>query len=131
MKFFFILPIIAILLISGCTSGQQSANPQPTNPTDSNPEPSVAEFSIVARQFAFEPSTITVKKGQIVRLTLTSEDTTHGFTITEYNINKVISPGEATTVEFVADKAGTFTTSCSVPCGAGHQSMKGTLIVEE
>jgi cytochrome c oxidase subunit 2 len=33
------------------------------------------------------------------------------------------------TVEFVADKAGTFTFSCSVYCGKGHRGMKGELVV--
>jgi heme/copper-type cytochrome/quinol oxidase subunit 2 len=32
-------------------------------------------------------------------------------------------------VTFVADKAGTFTWRCNIPCGAGHQHMTGKLVV--
>ena len=35
------------------------------------------------------------------------------------------------TTEFIADKAGTFTFYCSIPCGRGHGSMHGKLIVNE
>ncbi|MBI2142646.1 cytochrome C oxidase subunit II, partial [Candidatus Woesearchaeota archaeon] len=30
----------------------------------------------------------------------------------------------------VADKPGTFTAYCTVPCGAGHPDMKAKLVVE-
>ena len=45
-------------------------------------------------------------------------------------INEVIRKDKTTEIEFIADKKGTFTFSCSVPCGSGHLNMKGTLIVE-
>ena len=38
---------------------------------------------------------------------------------------------EAATIEFTADKAGTFPFQCSNFCGFGHGKMKGKLIVEE
>ena len=34
-------------------------------------------------------------------------------------------------VEFTADKAGTFEFRCPTMCGQGHMNMKGTLIVTE
>jgi heme/copper-type cytochrome/quinol oxidase subunit 2 len=36
---------------------------------------------------------------------------------------------DAVTVEFVADRAGTFDITCSEYCGTGHRAMKGKLIV--
>jgi heme/copper-type cytochrome/quinol oxidase subunit 2 len=36
---------------------------------------------------------------------------------------------EPVTVEFVADRAGTFDITCSEYCGTGHRAMKGKLIV--
>jgi cytochrome c oxidase subunit II len=39
--------------------------------------------------------------------------------------------GEPVTLEFVADKAGTFGFSCSEYCGSGHSSMRGRLVVAE
>lgn len=90
----------------------------------------VKEFTITARQFEFEPATITVKQGDKVRLKVTSTDVEHGFSIKEYNINKNLRPGKTETIEFVADKAGEFEFRCSVYCGSGHPNMEGKLIVQ-
>ncbi len=80
----------------------------------------------------FQPRTIRVKQGQTVRLRLTSRDVTHGFLLPDFNIRQVvISPGKFTTVEFVADRAGSFPFYCNILCSMQHGSMNGTLIVEE
>ncbi len=94
-------------------------------------QPSIKTFSLVAKQWAFEPGTVTVTKGDTVHLIITSKDVTHGFKIQEYGINEKINPGKKTEIEFVADKVGTFSFFCSVPCGKGHTGMSGQLIVEE
>ncbi|MFH0860260.1 MAG: cupredoxin domain-containing protein [Candidatus Altiarchaeota archaeon] len=91
---------------------------------------SVKEFDITAKRFSFTPSTIRVKQGDNVRIRLTSADVTHGFAISEYEIDEKVSGGETKTFEFTADKEGMFTFKCSVYCGTGHMNMKGTLIVE-
>ena len=91
---------------------------------------SVKEFKITAKQFQFEPSTIEVSKGDRVRLLVTSTDVPHGISITEYGINERLDPGTPKTIEFTADKEGTFTAFCSVFCGSGHGGMKGRLIVK-
>ena len=87
------------------------------------------EFTITARQFQFEPSTIEVNKGDKVRLIVTSKDVPHGISIPEYSINERLEPNKPVTIEFTADKPGTFTVFCSVLCGSGHLGMKGKLIV--
>ncbi len=91
----------------------------------------VKEFSMTAKRFEFNPKSITVKKGDTVRITLTSEDVTHGFAINEFNVSERVEPGSETTVEFVADTAGTFVYYCNIPCGPSHSIMRGQLIVEE
>lgn len=88
------------------------------------------EFVVTAKQWSFSPATIKVKKGDKVVLKITSTDVSHGFNLPTFNINETLEPGKTKTVEFVADKTGTFTFSCSVACGAGHKAMTGTLIVE-
>ena len=62
-------------------------------------------------------------------LNIKSIDVTHGFSLPDFSINSRLNPGQTTTVEFTADKTGTFTFFCSVQCGEGHSNMKGTLIV--
>jgi len=89
----------------------------------------VREINVVASQFDFGPEVITVRQGEEVRLLLTTDDVAHGIGLREFGINERIVAGETTVVTFVADTAGEFTFFCSVPCGAGHGSMTGTLVV--
>lgn len=89
----------------------------------------IKEFSIIAKDFEFTPSTITVNKGDTIKLNIRSEDTVHGISIPDFNVNKDIPAMEEVSVEFVADKSGTFPFKCSVYCGSGHKDMKGTLVV--
>ncbi|MBI2476565.1 cupredoxin domain-containing protein [Candidatus Uhrbacteria bacterium] len=93
--------------------------------------PSVVEFNVAAKQWAFEPSTITVKKGQTVRLSVTSADVAHGLAIPAFAVTARLEPGKTTSVEFTADQTGSFPFFCNVICGEGHSGMKGTLIVTE
>ena len=110
---------------------QPQSTPVQTTPTQlAQPIQEVKEFSLTARKWSFEPSTITVKPGDKVKLKIISVDVTHGFTLREFGINTVLSPSKTIEAEFVADKSGTFTFFCSVPCGVGHTGMNGKLIVE-
>lgn len=95
------------------------------------PSGNVVEIKITAKRFQYDPNVITVKKGQKVRLLITALDHNHGFQLPAYDINQEIYKGQTATIEFTADKAGTFPFKCSVYCGLGHRKMKGKLIVEE
>lgn len=88
------------------------------------------EFRLTAKQFQFEPAAIEVSKGDKVRLIVTSIDVPHGFSIPEYGINERLEPGKPVTIEFTADKQGSFTAFCSVFCGSGHSTMKGKIVVK-
>lgn len=88
-------------------------------------------ITITARQFEFEPKQIVVKRGETVKLFITSEDVVHGFEIMGYNVKVDFYPGVPAKVEFVADKAGEFVFVCSVYCDQGHWDMEGKLIVQE
>jgi cytochrome c oxidase subunit 2 len=93
--------------------------------------PAVHEIQMTARKYKFDPDVITVKKGEVVRLIITALDRRHGFKLQEFGIDQVLLKGAPTTVEFTADKVGTFEFKCSVFCGFGHGKMKGKLVVEE
>ena len=143
MKKIVLLLVLSMLVISACSQqkpedlvGQGTPVSQEVPAGDKQveekvvaPAGEVKEFKITAKQFQFEPSTIEVNKGDKVKLVITSMDVPHGFKIAEYGINERLEPGKPVTIEFVADKQGTFTTFCSVACGAGHGNMKGQLIV--
>jgi len=133
MKKIILLMVLCIFLISACAKqsrnivGGGSAVPQNAQ-TASNGV--VKEFKMTAKQFAFDPATIEVNKGDKVRLVVTSTDVPHGIAIPEYGINERLDVGKPVTIEFTADKQGTFTAFCSVICGAGHKDMKGKIIVK-
>lgn len=90
----------------------------------------VKEFNMTAKKWEFSPGTITVNKGDTVKLHIESTDVAHGFGLPAFSVNERLEPGETVDVEFVADKTGIFTFSCTVSCGSGHSGMKGQLIVE-
>ena len=88
------------------------------------------EFTVTGANFKFDPKTITVKKGDKVKITFKSVGGFHNFVIDELNVKtSVVESGRDTTVEFTADKAGKFEYYCSI---ANHraQGMVGTLTVE-
>ncbi len=130
MKIFSLLLILGVF-VAGCTSapGNENAMTDTSHTGDTEMTGNVVEVSMIARNWEFEPETITVNRGDTVKLSIYSEDIDHGFALSEYGINEVVAPGETVIVEFVADKAGTFNTFCSVPCGSGHGEMRGSLVV--
>ena len=88
--------------------------------------------SIVAERFTFTPSRITVRQDELVEFVLTSEDTDHGFRLSAAGVDLAIPPqarGEAR-VRFWAREKGEFAFECSRACGAGHNLMRGTLVVK-
>lgn len=94
-------------------------------------EAGVKEINLEAFQYGFSPEPVVVKKGDIVKLDITSRDVAHGVYIKEYGINVSVNKGEHKKIEFFADKEGKFDIICSVYCGPGHSRMRGNLIVEE
>ena len=135
MKKIILLLVLSIFLISACTQQKPEELVGGGTPITQQEEKKasggeVKEFRITSKQFAFEPSTIEVNKGDKVKLIVTSVDVPHGIAIPEYGINERLDPGKPVTIEFTADKEGTFTTFCSVFCGSGHSNMKGKIIVK-
>ena len=137
-NFFLMLVLMtSILLISACSQqnqndlvGQGTPVSQENQNANTQSSGQVKEFKITAKQFSFTPDTIEVNKGDKVRLIVTSTDVPHGIAIPEYGINQRLEPGQPVTIEFTADKEGTFTAFCSVLCGSGHRDMKGKIIVK-
>jgi nitrous-oxide reductase len=82
----------------------------------------------------FNPERVEVKKGEHVVWHLTNiertQDATHGFAISGYNINLSMEPGEASTFEFVADEPGVFPYYCTEFCSALHLEMAGYFLVK-
>ncbi len=92
------------------------------------------EVNMLAIRSHFDPEHVKVKKGQKVKWTVTSlestRDATHGFCIPSYNLAASIEPGKTVTVEFVADKEGVFPFYCLEFCSALHLEMMGYFMVQ-
>ena len=113
-----------ILIVTGCAKGGAAAD------VSGNLENGVRVIQMKAFQFGFDPNPVVVNEGEKVKLVVTSTDVTHGFSIAEFGVNVQLFPGRPTIIDFTADKSGTFIFYCSVPCGSGHSSMRGRLIVK-
>lgn len=91
---------------------------------------SVKEFTVEGKNFSFAPSTMTVKKGDKVKITFKNSEGFHDFKIDEYGVatKQAKAPAEEV-LEFTADKVGSFEYYCSV---GQHKAMgmKGVLVVE-
>lgn len=107
-----------------CGAAEPSAGQDPA--TASAPR----VIDVVARRFTFEPSTIEVREGERVRLTVTSADGVHGLQIRKLRINTLVPRGgRRVTIDFVAAVPGRYEILCSEECGNGHDAMTGTLVV--
>ena len=149
--------IIIVLVVLGAywLSGRDSRtapSPESLSPVDTNTMPvpqtdgntveekvvseespatqDIKAFTIEEKSFSFTPTTIKVKKGDKVQITLKNVGGFHDLKIDEFNVaTKRINANEQEVITFVADKAGSFEYYCSV---GEHRvlGMKGTLFVE-
>ena len=115
-KYIIITGIIIILAIAGIFA-IKSFTGEVVSQSDSK------EFTVKAFRFGYTPDTITVNRGDKVKIIINNTDTLHGIRIPELNVkgNEII--------EFTADKTGEFTWYCANICGNEHMKMKGKLIV--
>lgn len=85
--------------------------------------------SLIARRYAFTPSRIEVDEGNLVKIELRTEDIAHSFTIDAYRLSKRIGPDQPVSLEFRAERAGTFPFYCNLQIDDGCRRMRGELIV--
>lgn len=89
-------------------------------------------IDIVASNWKFTPSTITLHVGETTQLRLTSSSGVHGLKSDDLGIPQTtISPGKFVTVSVTPTKAGTYVLPCAIMCGPGHGDMKLTVVVEK
>lgn len=90
----------------------------------------VKTINVEGGAFYYKPNEIRVKKGEKVKIVMKSVDMMHDFVIDELGVKSpIIKSGETGTVEFTADKAGTYEYYCSVGQHRA-QGQVGKLIVE-
>jgi cytochrome c oxidase subunit II len=121
--------LAALLLVSALVmpaSARDRVAPAAARDRDDEPR----TIAITAKRFEFVPSTITLKKGETVKLRVTSEDVTHGLFLRPLKIDTDLTAGETQEITVTPQAAGTFSAICHHFCGAGHGGMKLTVVVE-
>ena len=91
--------------------------------------PNRREITLTARNYRFSPARIEVGQDDLVKLTVQSEDNAYSLTIDEYRVSRRVPAGGSTTLEFRADRAGTFAFYSNLTNDARHAQMRGELIV--
>ena len=114
-----------------------------TTTADAVKQAPIKEIPINVFSWGFEPNKIAVNKGDLVRLQFTTLNDEvslyngHGFGIEGYDVNVFLVKGTDQTVDFIAEKPGTFTFRCTSFCAlpdapaSEHFHMAGSLIVNE
>ena len=138
-KVFLLSLVLGLVFVVGCV---QSGRPVVTEPMPLAPEseiaevpnevsePEVKEIRVQGGDFWLKPTSITVNKGDRVKIIFENVGSiTHNLIIDGYGRTETISGGSTDTIEFVADKSGTFDIWCAVE---GHRAagMEGSFVVE-
>ena len=108
-------------------------------------EPRAIEMTV--NNYEFSPSSVHVKVGETVRLSITADDKEHGVRIKP--VAEGSAPGTAAgievagnencvkfkkhetgVIEFTARTPGTYEFECCKLCGFGHGKMKGEIVVD-
>jgi protein-disulfide isomerase/uncharacterized cupredoxin-like copper-binding protein len=108
-----------------------AAAPAAAAQASSRARPTVYTVPIRVTNWAFTPSTFTIKKGDTVKLRFVGAEGEHGVSIPGLGITKMVAQGQTVEFSIPTDKTGTFPFSCNVACGSGHSGMKGTITIEE
>jgi cytochrome c oxidase subunit II len=91
---------------------------------------SIRTIDVTLSRYAFSPQRIEIRVGERMRLNVVSADRVHGFQVKELGLNvRIPAGGRTVAVELTPKETGTFEITCSEYCGAGHNQMKGQLIV--
>ena len=105
---------------------------------NARPPRSSTEVFVVGKQWMWklqhpegveEINELHVPVNQPIKLTMTSEDVIHDFSVPAFRIKKDVVPGMYTMEWFQATKTGTFPLYCDQYCGTNHSLMKGQVIV--
>lgn len=91
--------------------------------------PNRREFNVAARDFRFSPDRLEVMQDDLVKLTITSADVAYGFAVDDYRLSKRVPAGGSTTLEFRADRVGTFPFYSNMTSDERHAKMRGELVV--
>jgi heme/copper-type cytochrome/quinol oxidase subunit 2 len=93
-----VVAIVGLLSTTAWAVPDRNATSMPVASEARQQSPAVREFTVRAHRYAFSPTRIELNQGDIIRITLITEDIPHSFTIDEYRISKRVPPEHSVTV---------------------------------
>lgn len=128
-KYLSLVLFAVVLLLSGFIY-QAYYRPASVGRVESTGKVVAVNMRVIKNRWKWDPNVIKVASGTKLVLNIYNEDSyDHGFAIDVFGVNKRLFPQTTTVVEFTPSFSGKFNFYCSVPCGEGHYSQIGTLIV--
>ncbi|GAC1359755.1 MAG: hypothetical protein NVSMB31_20070 [Vulcanimicrobiaceae bacterium] len=91
---------------------------------------SAQDITITAHNFAFSPSVVVLKKGQVVHLHVRATQGVHGLNVPQIGLNNVVLTNSTKIITITPRKTGKFPAHCAVICGIGHAKMEMEFIVK-
>lgn len=79
----------------------------------------------------FEPAVVTLRRGEVAQIVLSSGGGEHCFAVDAFRVEKRVLPGRPTRFEFTPDRAGRFPFYCCVETGKAAEVERGALVVTE
>ena len=126
-----VLGVVSLLspLALNVTAHTSTSSPRPEPVEGQDQAPNRREITLTARNYRFTPNRIEVAQDDLVKLTVQSEDVAYSVTIDEYRVSRRVPAGGSTTLEFRADRPGTFAFYSNMTNDSRHSQMRGELVV--
>lgn len=114
----FYLSIVALALLTAACSER--------------PETPVAARVVMVqlKKGEISPHEIRVKQGEKVKLQAATLDVQHSIEVPELKISEPVNPGMPAEIVVDTSRKGAFQVECGIRCGAKHDDMKATIVVE-
>jgi cytochrome c oxidase subunit 2 len=105
---------------------------------EAQPPADAIEVYVVAKQWMWktqqpdgqaEINGLHVPQGRAIKLTMTSQDVIHSFSVPAFRVKADVLPGRFTTLWFQPTQVGEFRLYCSEYCGTDHSQMLGSVTV--
>ena len=129
------LPAAALLIFAGTAlaanpNGQRNSQPKGGTVSAKAVAPGqVKKFHITANEGKIAPNTLRVSKGDRVRITFVSRDSTYGIKFKDFDVKGKVAPDKPAVIEFVPDHRGTFEFRCARFWNLKKWTSNGTLVV--
>jgi len=93
--------------------------------------PAGPEVAVRVSKQGFQPSRITVRRGETTRLVLSTSEGEHCFAIEALRVEKRVVPGRPTRLDLTPGQAGVFPFYCCLESGEAARVERGELTVTE